>query len=151
MATIRPARLADEAAALDLLEELFAPPGRRPLDYTRERGAAGFRHAVTRPDAVVLLAVEGDAVVGLVSAYVDFASMRFGWRCWVEDLVVASSCRSGGVGRRLIEAASDWAQARGCTHLELDSAPQRADAHRFYLANGFAQSAYVFARPLAPR
>jgi len=32
----------------------------------------------------------------------------------------------------VLDAAKDWARARGATHLELDSAESRAAAHRFY-------------------
>ncbi len=144
--SIRPATLADEPAVLDLLEELFEPPGRRPPDYTRARGAAGFRAAVERPDADVLIAVADGTIRGLATVYKDFLSLRFGWRCWLQDLVVAAAYRGAGIGGQLLDAATAWARARGCTHLELTSAAARADAHRFYLAAGMVQSSLCFAR-----
>ncbi|MGB2694136.1 MAG: GNAT family N-acetyltransferase, partial [Dehalococcoidia bacterium] len=70
----------------------------------------------------------------------DIPSMRYGSRCWVEDLVVDKSQRSRGVGALLLAAATDWARAHGCSHLELDSGMGRTDAHRFYLAQGMTQS-----------
>ena len=151
--TIRPATLADEAAALDLLEELFAPPGRRPPDYTRERAQANFRRYLESPDGDVLLALRDDAKgapAGLASVYVDLPSLRFGQRCWLEDLVVASDSRGQGIGARLLDAATEWARERGCTHLELDSGNARKDAHRFYLAQGMTQDGLVFTRTIAP-
>jgi GNAT superfamily N-acetyltransferase len=144
--TIRPATPEDESAVLGLVEELFTPPGRRPADYTRERGATGFRHAVHGPDADILLALDDGTVVGFASVYADFPSIRFGLRCWLEDLVVAGPHRGRGIGRCLLDAATSWARARGCTHLELDSAAERTDAHRFYLANGMEQRSLVFSR-----
>lgn len=72
--------------------------------------------------------------------YLDPPFIRFGRRCWLEDLVVTSTRRSGGVGAALIAAAREWAQERDCTHLELSSGPGRADAHRFYLSQGMAES-----------
>src|SRR6059036_3895593 len=145
--TIRCATPADEDAVLTLFEELFDPPGRRPRGYTPARGAAGFRHALANPDADLLLAIAEDgAIIGLSSVYVDLLSIRFGRRCWLEDLVVTSSRRGVGIGRRLLDAATDWAREHGCTHLELDSAATRAAAHRFYLANGMAQRSLTFSR-----
>jgi GNAT superfamily N-acetyltransferase len=144
---VRPATLADEAAVLGLIEELFVAPGTRPPGYTPERGRAGFRWAVAEPDADLLLAVADGRVVGLASVYAEFPSIRFGRRCWLEDLVVTASARRRGVGGRLLEAASTWGRARGCTHLELASAAARKDAHRFYLANGMAES-LQFARAI---
>jgi len=59
-------------------------------------------------------------------------SVRFGLRCWVEDLAVDPSCRSLGIGKALFDAVKRWAKERGATHLELDTGVARADAHRFY-------------------
>lgn len=98
------------------------------------------------PEADILLAVEAERIVGLASVYVALLSMRFGSRCWLEDLVVTSSHRSQGIGRLLLDAATEWARAHACTHLELESAAARKDAHRFYVASGMAQSALSFGR-----
>ena len=145
---VRPASLSDEETVLTLMEELFEPPGRRPTGYTRERASDGFRRYVESPDGDVLLAMEGDEAVGLAAVYVDIRSIRFGLRCWLEDLVVTSSKRSGGVGRRLLDAATEWARERGCTHLELDSGHGRKDAHRFYIEQGMAQNGLIFTRSI---
>lgn len=144
--SIRPASLADEEAALALIEELFEPPGSRPEDYSLERGREGFRYAIQRPEADLLLALDGASIVGLATVYPDFPSIRFGKRCWLEDLVVASSRCSQGIGRLLLEAATAWARERGCTHLELASGNGRKDAHRFYLGTGMSQNSLLFRR-----
>jgi GNAT superfamily N-acetyltransferase len=147
---VRSAMPADEAPVLGLFEELLDPPGRRPRDYTRTRGAAGFRHALANPAADILLGVSEDgSIVGLASVYVDLESIRFGRRCWLEDLVVTAGRRGQGIGRRLLDAATAWARERGCTHLQLNSAAARKDAHRFYLANGMAQVSLNFGREIA--
>jgi GNAT superfamily N-acetyltransferase len=137
---IRPATAADEAAVLALLEELFEPPGSRPPDYTEDRGREGFRAAVRNPDADVLVAMDGDGLVGLASVYADIQSIRYGKRCWLQDLVVTSEYRGRKVGRQLLAAATEWARDRGCTHLELASGAGRLDAHRFYKREGMEQS-----------
>ena len=117
----------------------------RAPGYTAERGRAGFKYAVHDRDADILLAVEGDRVVGLASVYADILSIRYGPRCWLQDLVLTASHRGRGIGAQLLDAASDWARERGCTHLELGSGAGRAEAHRFYLAQGMSQS-YNFQR-----
>ena len=147
--TVRAATAADEAAVLDLTEELLAPPGGRPPFYTRTKGAAAFAHAVTAPDAAVLLALDGVDAVGFVSVYRDIRSIRFGPRCWVEDLVVTAARRSQGIGAALLAAADAWARAHGCTHLELASGTKRTDAHRFYRAQGMREESLLFTRWLA--
>ena len=80
----------------------------------------------------MLVAEHRGELLGLCTAYLDMNSVRFGPRCWVEDLAVSPDHRSQGVGKALLDAAKDWARDRGATHLELDSADARDDAHRFY-------------------
>jgi GNAT superfamily N-acetyltransferase len=147
--SIRPATAADESAVLDLMQELFEPPGIKPDDYSRERAQAGFQKYIEDESGDVLLAEAGGALVGLASVFVDIRSIRFGMRCWLEDLIVASAQRSTGVGRQLLEAATDWARERGCTHLELDSGNARKDAHRFYVDQGMEQQGLIFHLPIA--
>ena len=119
----------------------------RAPGYTLERGGAGFKYAVHDRDADVLLALDGDRIVGLASVYADILSIRYGPRCWLQDLVVTASHRERGIGARLIGAATEWARERGCTHLELSSGEGRKDAHRFYLSQGMSQS-YNFTKEL---
>ncbi len=144
---IRPATPADEEAVLALMEQLFAAPGARPPYYTPERGGAGFRWAVHSQNADILLAVEADRIAGLASVYADILSVRYGPRCWLQDLVVDSARRSGGVGKALLDAATEWAREHGCTHLELGSGAGRVDAHRFYRREGMSQG-YTFTRQI---
>lgn len=141
---IRPATADDQEVVLDLLEELFAPPGSRPSGYDRARAATNFRRYVESDVGDVLLAETDGTIVGLASVNVDLESMRFGTRCWLEDLVVTSTRRSSGVGAALLDAAAAWGRARGCTHLKLESGNARKDAHRFYLAKGMDQQSLSF-------
>src|SRR5207245_9286137 len=101
--------------------------------------------AVRDPAADVTLAVDRDTIAGLASVYADILSIRYGPRCWLQDLVVTKSYRSKGAGKALLSAATDWAHDRSCTHLELASGAGRKDAHRFYLREGMSQS-YNFSR-----
>jgi GNAT superfamily N-acetyltransferase len=137
---IRPAALADEDRVLDLMEQLFEPPGAPPPGYTGDRGSFGFRWALDQPNADVLLAFDGDDLVGLSSVYADIESIRYGRRCWLQDLVVDKDQRSTGVGAALVAASSEWAREHGCTHLELASGAGRVDAHRFYEREGMQRS-----------
>ena len=141
--TVRPAGAGDEPAVIALIEQLFDPPSSRPPGYTVDLGREGLRWALAEPAADVLLAFEGKRLVGLSSVYADIQSIRFGPRCWLQDLVVEKTRRGAGVGAALLRASAAWARARGCTHLELSSGAARTDAHRFYISQGMVQS-YTF-------
>ncbi len=130
------------------MEELFKAPGIKPPDYSTERAARGFQRYLESDDGDVLLAEEEGELVGLASVYVDIPSIRFGTRCWLEDLVVTSRRRSTGIGARLLDEATAWARERGCTHLELDSGNARKAAHRFYIDQGMEQQSLVFHLPI---
>ena len=128
-------RAADEAEipeVLKLYEWLFAPPGLPPPDWNERRATVALGQAIESRDSVVLVADEGGRLVGLITAYQDIFSVRYGQRAWVEDLAVDPERRSQGVGKALLDAAKAWAKERGATHLELDSGDARLDAHRFY-------------------
>jgi GNAT superfamily N-acetyltransferase len=148
---VRAARAGEEEAIVPLYEWLFAPPGSRPAAWDERRAVVALRQAVESHDACVLVAEVasgaeevGGTFIGFLTAYQDLHSVRFGYRAWVEDFAVDPGHRSRGVGKALLDAARDWARERGATHLELDSAEPRVDAHRFYEREGAAYRSISF-------
>ena len=145
-ATVRSARSDEIEAVVAMYEWLFDEPGYRPPQWSPERAAAALREAIAAEKSMVLVA-EGDdgELVGICSAYLDLNSVRYGLRCWVEDLAVHPQRRSSGVGKALIDEAKAWARLRGATHFELDTGLARIDAQRFYerespLTKGYSYS-----------
>lgn len=114
-----------------LTEELFA-------EVYAEGYAQGLRFT----------AVYGDeACVGVAGwrTVVNTGSLR---QLYVDDLVIASSARSGGVGHALLAHLEERGRALGCRELRLDSGTHRTDAHRFYLRERMAITAFHFEKPL---
>src|SRR5262245_14407547 len=130
MAKIREAVPAEVERVLGMYEWLFEPPGSVPPAWDPDRAREAIADAIVDAEAAVLVAEQRGELLGLCTAYLELNSVRFGPRCWVEDLVVSPSHRSQGVGKALLGAAKAWARERGATHLELDSADARVDAHR---------------------
>ena len=129
---IRAAREDEIQAVIPLYDWLFAPPGAMPPSWDERRAAVAVREAISSRDSIVLVADAGGQLVGFCTV-------------WVEDLAVDPGRRSQGVGKLLLDAAKDWARARGATHLELDSAETRGDAHRFYEREGPSWRSVCFA------
>ena len=129
---IRGAQAGEAARVLSMYEWLFAPPGSLPPAWDPERATEALEEAIGSESSIVLVAEHRGELLGFATAYLELNSVRYGQRCWVEDLAVNPERRSEGVGKALLEAAKDWARERGATHLELDSGEQRRDAHRFY-------------------
>ena len=132
MAKIREALPEEVERVLGMYEWLFAPPGSVPPRWDPDLARAAIADAIADQSATVLVAEHRGDLLGLCTAYLDLNSVRFGSRCWVEDLAVSPEHRSQGVGKALLDAAKEWARERGASHLELDSADIRTDAQRFY-------------------
>lgn len=67
-------------------------------------------------------------------------------RLYVEDLVTTIPWRRQGVAHALLAEMTSRAQALGCLVLDLDSGVQLTDAHRFYMREGLAITAFHFSR-----
>lgn len=61
-------------------------------------------------------------------------------RGMIEDVRVASDCRSRGIGEQLVQWAIGQARGKGCKVIELLTHNSRVDAQRFYKRLGFAAS-----------
>lgn len=59
----------------------------------------------------------------------------------VQSLVVDSADRMGGAGRRLMDAAEQWALEEGFRSVSLSSQTDRDDAHAFYARLGYRRVA----------
>ena len=145
MPKVREAMAAEVERVLGMYEWLFAPPGSVPPRWDADHARSAIAQAIEDPEAAVLVAEHRGELLGLCTAYLDMNSVRFGPRCWVEDLAVSPDHRSQGVGKALLDAAKAWARERGATHLELDSAESRVDAHRFYEREGPSWRSVSFA------
>ena len=145
MPKVREAMAAEVERVLGMYEWLFAPPGSVPPRWDADHARSAIAQAIEDPEAAVLVAEHRGELLGLCTAYLDMNSVRFGPRCWAEDLAVSPDYRSQGVGKALLDAAKAWARERGATHLELDSAESRVDAHRFYEREGPSWRSVSFA------
>jgi ribosomal protein S18 acetylase RimI-like enzyme len=69
-------------------------------------------------------------------------------RAHVDNIVVAANQRRQGHGRALIDAAAQWARAKGAEEILLTVWSGNVDAERFYERLGFGRVSSVLGRPL---
>jgi GNAT superfamily N-acetyltransferase len=129
---VRDARADELPAVVECYDWLFDPPGIRPPDWHEAVAIARLQAASAGERSAVLVTEAARQIVGFCTIYLDIMSVRFGQRCWIEDLAVHPDWRSRGVGAALMDAAAGWATAHGASHLELDSSDLRVRAHQFY-------------------
>ena len=101
-----------------------------------------FERVARDPNIHLVVAEDGEgAVVGCLQLCIlPGLSSQGASRGLLEDVRVASHCRSRGIGEQLVQWAVTEARAKGCKLVELLTHHTRVDAQRFYERLGFARS-----------
>ena len=101
-----------------------------PDDFARH----GFGSA---PAFRALLAERDGEAIGLALWFYNFSSWRGELGAYLQDIYVDEAARGTGLGRRLLAATAQRAQADGATHLRLSVAADNEGARAFYEHLGF--------------
>jgi RimJ/RimL family protein N-acetyltransferase len=99
-----------------------------PIDRAARRAA--FDRAVAGDGSTLFVADAGDEIVGAVYASVSGGIVDLG-------MFVVEGHRGGGIGRALLEAVIDWAQAAGAHKISLAAWPTNQPAIGLYARYGF--------------
>jgi len=140
--TIRAARSDDVAAIVAMLADDALGRGRERIeDPLPPSYAQAFERVARDPNlALVVAEADGEVVGCLQLCILPGLSSQGASRALIEDVRVASHCRSRGIGEQLVQWAVAEAQSRGCKLVELLTHNTRVDAQRFYKRLGFAAS-----------
>ena len=107
------------------------------------RNRAFFGRFVAPSDAgLLLVATDGGEAVGFANLYWTFSSVAAEDHALMNDLFVAETARSGGVGRALIEASRAAARDRGIARMSWSTALDNRRAQALYERTGAARSAW---------
>lgn len=140
--TIRPAMRGDVPAIVAMLADDHLGRGRERVENPLPASYFRAFDAVAQAGNIQLMVAEsGQVVVGCLQLCIlPGISSQGASRALIEDVRVASHCRSRGIGERLVRWAVDEARGRGCVLVELLTHETRVDAQRFYARLGFAAS-----------
>lgn len=127
---VRPATENDAASISALLHELGYS-----LEVAHTRKNIALLSSSSRD--TVLVAEAASAVAGVLSFHVMPLFHVAGNLGRITSLVVSSQWQRHGVGRKLVQAAEDFAWSQGCLRIEVTSGDQREDAHKFYQNLGY--------------
>lgn len=144
--SIRPAT-PDDLPALGRLGALlvrthhdFDPKRFMAASAQTESGYASFLGSqLEMSDVAVLVADDEGTVIGYAYTAVegrDYMSLR-GPAAVLHDIIVEPDRRRGGVGRRLLQAAIDFARGHGAPRMVLSTATRNAAAQRLFEEAGF--------------
>jgi ribosomal protein S18 acetylase RimI-like enzyme len=141
--TIRRARRDDVGAIVHMLADDPLGQGRERLEDPLPPCYFAAFDALER-DANIQLVVAEDAdcaVIGCLQLCIlPGLSSQGASRSLIEDVRVASHCRSRGIGEQLVQWAIAQARGKGCKLVELLTHHTRVDAQRFYQRLGFQPS-----------
>ena len=132
----------DEASHLDQGEALHR--AFRPIMGTDYR--AHMVEMFAEGAGIVQLLDQGE--VRALAVWRAFHTTYCGYRLEIDDLVTDETQRSRGYGATLLIFVEAKARAMGCDTLTLNSATQRARAHRFYFREGLHIAGFHFTKDL---
>lgn len=130
--TLRPMTDGDLPVARHLLGQLGYD---LPIEEVQRR----FRSVEAAPGHAVLLGDRDGEVVALCHLFVRPA-LEKPPEVVVQALVVDEASRGTGAGQHMMQAAEDWAAARGFNSIALYSSITRHGTHAFYEAIGYVRS-----------
>jgi len=140
--SIRRARREDVGAIVAMLADDPLGSGRERIEEPLPPSYFRAFEAVEKdPNIQLVVAEQGGAVVGCLQLCVlPGLSSQGASRALIEDVRVATDCRSRGIGEQLVQWAVAQARARECRLVELLTHNTRVDAQRFYKRLGFVPS-----------
>jgi GNAT superfamily N-acetyltransferase len=115
--------------AVDLLERFFREEG---FATPRRRIAENLRGMLAEDTCWAAIAMQEGGPLGIVTV-TTMLYVEWGRLAEISDLYVAPEYRGQGVARRLVGAAIDWSNARGCTGAYVTLTPDGEARHRLSL------------------
>lgn len=131
--TVRPARITDLPALVELLCQLFSIE--TDFAVRPDRHARGLRlllGAVRRGRAYVAVAERQREVVGMATVQTVVSTAEGARSGLIEDVVVRKDLRGAGIGTSLMAAIAHWARANGLARLQLLADRRNRLALTFY-------------------
>jgi len=136
--TIRPAGPGDEPAVVELVQELAVT-----FDQPTTVDEHYVRHFLASPVSDVLLALDDDAVVGLLSYAMIPGLFHAADSGLIESLVIAEGRRGEGIGRRLLQTAVRLLEETGCAEISVSAAAANEAAQKLYFEAGLTEASVL--------
>lgn len=122
----------DIADLVSLLSVLFSIEKDFNPDLTKQQ--KGLELLIKNNASTTIQVARNSAgkVIGMVTAQLVISTAQGAASAWVEDMVVDSSYRGLGVGKRLLEQTLAWAKSKGATRAQLLVDIANTDALGYY-------------------
>lgn len=150
---IRASTTGDRAAIVSLYLELedhhrVLQPSNARYNLGRERWDDLVAQFLADPSVEVLVAAASEGLVGFLKLLL--VEKPWGLSCEIDTMVVSSSHRGRGIGRRLMGAAETYARAHEAKAMRVTVLIENRDGRRFYEREGYGPIAVRYGRPVRP-
>jgi ribosomal protein S18 acetylase RimI-like enzyme len=141
---IRPATDTDIPAMVSLLRQLFAIEEDFVFDAARQQ--RGLELLLDGATALVLVAEENGAVVGMATAQLLISTAEGAPSLIIEDVVVTPARQHRGIGSELLERLAEWGAGRGASRMQLLADRTNDRALDFYRQKDWLQTQLICLR-----
>jgi ribosomal protein S18 acetylase RimI-like enzyme len=124
-------------AVVNLMNEYISDKMGDGIPYTESQKVKLVEGLKSHPSKLVLLAFSDKEFVGLCNCFVNFATFTVKPYINVHDVIVTSSWRNKGVGRKLLEKVTEIAVEMGCSKVTLEVREDNHNAKHLYNSLGF--------------
>ncbi len=137
---IRPASLADIRQMCTLLSELFSIESDFSPDRDKQARGLNLLISDTSGSSAVFVAEDSGEIIGMCSVQMLISTAEGGPVGLVEDLIIRRDCRGKGIGTALLSGIVRWCASKKATRLQLLRDADNAEAHEFYIGNGWSET-----------
>ena len=137
---IRKIELKDLEQVFELLNELYE----NKIEYSIF--VEKYKESLKNANFYEIVAVEDNKVVGVLISQIINRLAKKRNILFIDDLIVNEKYRNLGIGKKLIQDATDYAISKNCEAVELTSMISNINAHRVYENNGFEKREYKVKR-----
>lgn len=138
----RPATIEDLPAIVRMLADDFLGSQReRYEEPLPESYLKAFAEIDSSPNNELIVAeIDGEVIGTMQLTFIPNIAFQGGKRMLIESVRVESKLRGQGIGKKFMEFAINRAKEKDCLFVQLTTAADRTDAHRFYKDLGFTAS-----------
>ena len=127
------------AAVIDDSESVAALAKQLGYQTTVEKTRLLLTDILKNNNYRVFIAVTENKTVGWIQGFYAIP-LESGPFMEITGMVVDSSFRRMGIGKKLIRKIEEWAQEKNCTKIRVRCNVKRTETHRFYSVLGFTET-----------
>ena len=131
--------------------ELFYPVMRELRPHICYSQFIELYDAAHAADGYELIGVEEDGKLVAAMGYRVLTDYVHGRHLYIDDLVVAESHRSKGLGAQLLRESENIARDLGCSNLRLSTGKENEGGMRFYDREGWTLRSVTYKKTVEPR